>query len=64
MRDRRALAVHVLRGDVKFVEKPGYIYGRSIERKGRRCLTLDRYKLGEDDRLHDSFFPYLYRSQG
>ncbi|EKX32968.1 hypothetical protein GUITHDRAFT_90887 [Guillardia theta CCMP2712] len=50
MRDRRALAVHVLRGDVKFVEKPGYIYGR--------------YKLGEDDSLHDSFFPYLYRSQG
>uniref|UniRef100_A0A7S0E1W7 Phytanoyl-CoA dioxygenase n=1 Tax=Hanusia phi TaxID=3032 RepID=A0A7S0E1W7_9CRYP len=49
-RDRRALAIHVLRGDVKFVERPGYIYGR--------------YKMGDNDSLHDAFFPYLYRSDG
>ena len=45
-RVRRALAVHMLRGDVAFVDRPGYIYGR--------------YKLGTETRLHESFFPTTF----
>eukprot|EP00802_Teleaulax_amphioxeia_P024207 Tamp_24878.p1 GENE.Tamp_24878~~Tamp_24878.p1 ORF type:complete len:305 (-),score=49.53 Tamp_24878:52-942(-) len=45
-RPRRALAVHMLRGDVRFVQRPTYIYGR--------------YKLGNDTTVHETFFPTTY----
>ena len=42
-RDRRALAIHFLQSDVKFIESPSYIYGR--------------YKLPDTNELLDCFFP-------
>ena len=47
-RHRRALGIHLIRRDVRFVEKPGYIYGR--------------YMLpGTEGRLQDAFFPVTYQ---
>ena len=45
-RHRRALIVHLIRGDVRFIPKRGYIYGR--------------YKLNGSDDLWEEFFPTIF----
>merc|ERR1712071_736001 len=45
-RHRRAVAVHLVNGDVKFKPKPSYIYGR--------------YKLKDSNDLRDEFFPVTW----
>lgn len=50
-RSRRAIAVHLLRDDVRFApRRASYIYGR--------------YQLRGSDELHEDFFPVTYRHDG
>jgi hypothetical protein len=47
---RRALALHYIRADVTFIDRPDYIYGR--------------YKLRDSNQIDETFFPIVYRPDG
>jgi len=49
IRPRRAVALHLIREDVKFGPSPGYIYGR--------------YKLADSDEPRPEFFPITYSTR-
>jgi hypothetical protein len=72
VRWRRAIAVHLLRGDVQFKthEPVGYIYGRYVMHR-QTPLNDTEEKIVTDQQggdwsplLHERFFPILWRRDG
>lgn len=48
-RNRRALAIHPIDGDLEFIDNPTYIYGR--------------YKLKDSREVREEFFPLIYNQK-